>query len=107
MLLYSITIYVIPEYLQMKTAVVMLTASLLPFALASCTSSSSLITAQSEGKQLFEDNCQRCHRYAEDLKEPQSFLEKTLHTGAESMPSFDSVLTEDEQKTLSKYLSNI
>lgn len=58
-----------------------------------------------EGARLFEANCQHCHRYAEDLKEPLSFLEKTIHFGGEKMPSFDGVLTLEEEKLISEYLS--
>ena len=94
----------------MKPAVTVLAPIFILFGLQGCSSTYSnnqAANTSSEGARLFEENCQRCHRYADDLKEPESFLKKTIHQGSGEMPSFQGVLTEKEEILLSKYLSNI
>ena len=73
----------------------------------SCGSAPSMSASHSEGARLFEENCMHCHRYADDLREPESFLEKTIHDGGQSMPSFVGVLTEEEQHAIAVYLSSL
>ncbi|WP_167367236.1 c-type cytochrome [Solemya elarraichensis gill symbiont] len=89
----------------MKTIFLLLPATLLSAALASCASIKS--TQPNVGAILFEENCQRCHRYAEDLREPKEFLKRTVHYGGMDMPSFQSVLTLEEEDALATYLSTL
>jgi len=63
--------------------------------------------AHSEGARLFDQHCAVCHHFAEDLKEPTIFLEKAIHDGGQNMPSFDDVMTAEEQHILAEYLANL
>jgi mono/diheme cytochrome c family protein len=89
----------------MKTILLLLPASLFLATIASCTSTGTMQT--NVGARLFEENCQRCHRYADDLREPKDFLKQTVHYGGLDMPSFQNVLTLEEEDALATYLSTL
>lgn len=90
---------------QMKTIFLLLPATLLSAVLASCATNES--KQPIDGATLFEDNCQRCHRYADDLREPKDFLKRAVHDGGRDMPSFQNVLTLEEEDALATYLSTL
>ena len=94
----------------MKLVPVIPAILILSMTVFACTSGYSprqdIVTDNSVGARLFEENCQRCHRYADDLKEPRAFLEKTIHMGSGEMPSFTGVLTEEEEKIIAEYIIN-